>query len=152
MEGAWQQLLGEDDSSSAGARMVLPARDSETEAALSSARDVLMATSATRSAFQTTSFTLDICHHAHWSDVVDAGHGWLCTNCQRLATATTCDSCGVSRHALSDYAAPGEMASITADAASCHYGRGLRFLQCREQSVQEGVGFRPGEPGYSPAS
>ena len=38
-----------------------------------------------------------------------------------------------------------------ADAARCHYGRGLRFLECREQTVQEGVGVRPGEPGYAAA-
>ena len=142
MEAALQPTVGQDGSLS----------NLAAGSALARARDVLMTPSATRATFEsTTAVTPASARHVHWRDAVDAGDGWYCSNCLQLAIATRCEACGASRHELAAYAAPGELASITADAASCSYGRGLRFLQCREQSVMEGVGFRPGEAGYAEA-
>ena len=98
--------------------------------ALSDARSLLMTPGATRTAFETlTCATLAPGRHTHWRSAVDAGDGWLCSNCNRLAVATRCEMCGASRSELSGYSTPGELASVMADASASAYGRGLRFLE-----------------------
>ena len=128
MEVAWQPLVGEAGGCS----------DLVAGSALSRARSVLMTPSATRATFERTTLetpttgspssvgTSTSLRHVHWRNAVDAGDGWHCSNCLRLARAFRCEGCGASKDELAPYAAPGELASVMADAARCSYGRGLK--------------------------
>ena len=115
------------------------------------AKALLMSPTATRTTFEVAALTPERSRHVHWRRAVDAGAGWYCSNCMHLAQASRCEACGASHDSLTPYATASEVLGVTTDALSCRYGRNLRFTQCREQAVAEGVGLLPGQAGYAEA-
>ena len=89
-----------------------------------------------------------------WGSVaqVRASH-WMCMQCRvpNPMASGTCTKCHTTRDSPGTHVSTEELNAILTNAQSSCYGRGLAFLQGKQQSEAPGVAARPGTAGYSNA-
>ena len=89
-----------------------------------------------------------------WGSVahVRASH-WMCMQCRvpNPMASGTCMKCHTAHDSLGAYPSTEELDAILTNAQASYYGRGLAFLQGKQQSEAPGVAARPGTAGYSNA-